>query len=145
MDISFTEMSQSCPMSADPPCRPRRYRAFSGYCNNVQNPRWGNANSKYARLLMPAYEDGVSLPRGGGVTSRSTLPGPRDVSSVVHQDPEREKLQHEHLASMAVVWSLFLAHDLAHTPFSIGKILFHSISSYTEIIITLFNGIRFVF
>lgn len=122
MDISYTSMSKICPMTVDQPCKPKKYRAFSGYCNNVQNPRWGNANTKYTRLLMPAYEDGVSLPRGGGIGTRTTLPGARDVSQTVHEDKEREKLQHEYLASMAVVWSQFLGHDLAHTPFVAGTI-----------------------
>lgn len=119
MDISYTKMGQTCPMTADRPCKARKYRAFSAYCNNVQNPRWGNANTKYARLLMPAYEDGISLPRGGGIGSRTTLPGPREVSLAVHADRDRS---HEHLAAMAVVWGQFIAHDMAHTPFVAGKL-----------------------
>lgn len=45
-------------MEVDFPCQPRKYRAHSGYCNNVQNPTWGNANIKYLRFLPADYADG---------------------------------------------------------------------------------------
>ena len=35
-----------CPLKVDYPCQPGKYRAYNGYCNNVQNPNWGVANRR---------------------------------------------------------------------------------------------------
>lgn len=118
MDISYTAMGKHCPMTADPPCKARKYRSISGYCNNVQNPRWGNANTKYTRLLPPAYEDGVSMPRGEALSGGKHLPSAREVSLGVHTDRDS---QHDYLAAMTVVWGQFVAHDMAHTPLASGE------------------------
>ena len=58
MDVRDTVLSEQCPLEVDFPCQPRKYRAYNGYCNNVQNPRWGNANTRYLRFLPPDYSDG---------------------------------------------------------------------------------------
>ena len=58
MDVRGTVLSDQCPLEVDFPCQPRKYRAYNGYCNNVQNPRWGNANTRYLRFLPPDYFDG---------------------------------------------------------------------------------------
>lgn len=58
----FTLLSEEtvCPQSA-------RYRTFSGYCNNLRNPSWGQAGTAQRRLSdrngkpMVAYEDGTGL------------------------------------------------------------------------------------
>lgn len=64
MDISSTPLTEMCPVPMEFPCEAHKYRSPSGHCNNVQNPNWGNAGSRYARFLPPDYADGVSLPRG---------------------------------------------------------------------------------
>lgn len=56
-DIRGTILSSNCPLEVDFPCQPRKYRAFSGYCNNVQNPSWGNSNRRFVRFLAPDYAD----------------------------------------------------------------------------------------
>ena len=33
-------------VKVDFPCQPGKYRAYNGYCNNVQNPNWGVANRR---------------------------------------------------------------------------------------------------
>lgn len=58
MDVRNTVLADQCPLEVDFPCQPRKYRAYNGYCNNVQNPRWGNANTRYLRFLPPDYSDG---------------------------------------------------------------------------------------
>lgn len=58
MDVRGTVLSDQCPLEVDFPCQPRKFRAYNGYCNNVQNPRWGNANTRYLRFLPPDYSDG---------------------------------------------------------------------------------------
>lgn len=110
MDVRDTSLGDSCPLEVDFPCQPRKYRAFSGYCNNVQSPHWGKANTRYLRFLPAEYSDGVSLPRGIG---HSLLPSPREVSLAVHRD---EDLPHPHLMAITVVWGEFISHDMAHTP-----------------------------
>jgi len=110
MDVRDTSLGDSCPLEVDFPCQPRKYRAFSGYCNNVQSPHWGKANTRYLRFLPAEYSDGVSLPRGIG---HSLLPSPREVSLSVHKD---EDLPHPHLMAITVVWGEFISHDMAHTP-----------------------------
>lgn len=34
------------------------YRSYDGSCNNLNNPTWGMAQSRYARLLPAIYSDG---------------------------------------------------------------------------------------
>lgn len=106
-------------MTVDPPCKPKKYRSISGYCNNVQNPRWGNSYSQYARLLPPAYEDGVSMPRGESLDGNKKLPSAREVSVAAHLDSES---QHNYIAAMTVIWGQFVAHDIAHTPLASGEV-----------------------
>ena len=38
--------SAFCLFKVDFPCQPGKYRAYNGYCNNVQNPNWGVANRR---------------------------------------------------------------------------------------------------
>lgn len=45
-------------------CLASKYRLISGACNNRDHPRWGASNTALARWLPPAYEDGISEPRG---------------------------------------------------------------------------------
>ncbi|KAG8228883.1 hypothetical protein J437_LFUL007620 [Ladona fulva] len=112
MDVRFSELGpEHCPLAVDYPCQPRKYRAFSGYCNNVQNPRWGNAFTRYLRYLPPDYGDGVSLPRQS--SKNQPLPSAREVSLAVHRDVD---LPHPHLMAMAAVWGEFILHDVSHTP-----------------------------
>ncbi|XP_034244219.1 uncharacterized protein LOC117646942 [Thrips palmi] len=109
MDVTNTTLGRGCPLPREAPCPPRKYRAYSGHCNNVQRPLWGAANTRYSRFLSPQYSDGVSLPRGavGG------LPSARSVSLAVHRDSDRP---HLHVVTLLPVWADLLAHDLAHTP-----------------------------
>lgn len=62
-DVRGTILGDVCPVKVDFPCQPGKYRAYNGYCNNVQNPNWGVANRRYLRYLPPDYGDGISIPR----------------------------------------------------------------------------------
>lgn len=110
-DVRGTVLGDQCPVEVDFPCQPRKYRAFNGYCNNVQNPKWGNAITRYLRFLPANYGDGVSVPRqaSGG----DFLPSARSVSLAIHGDHE---VPHKYMTAIAAVFGQFLAHDLAHTP-----------------------------
>jgi hypothetical protein len=51
-DVRGTRLSTLCQIKVDFPCQPGKYRAYNGYCNNVQNPNWGVANRRYCQLLV---------------------------------------------------------------------------------------------
>lgn len=59
-----------CPPD-ESPCDPQTpYRTFSGRCNNLRNPNLSASLTTFARLLPPAYDDGVSKPRSLSVTGQ---------------------------------------------------------------------------
>ncbi|ROT73076.1 Peroxidasin-like protein [Penaeus vannamei] len=116
-DVRGTVLADSCPVEVDFPCQPRKYRAFNGYCNNVQNPRWGNANTRYLRFLPANYGDGVSVPRQ--TSAGEFLPSARAVSLAIHRDHDTP---HKYMTAIAAVFGQFLAHDLSHTPQMAGYI-----------------------
>ncbi|KAG0727503.1 hypothetical protein GWK47_034530 [Chionoecetes opilio] len=64
-DVWGTVLGDQCPVEVDFPCQPWKYRTFNGYSNNVHNPRWGNANTRYLPFLPPNYGDGVAVPAAG--------------------------------------------------------------------------------
>ncbi|KAK4296820.1 hypothetical protein Pmani_030713 [Petrolisthes manimaculis] len=110
-DVRGTVLGDQCPVEVDFPCQPRKYRAFNGYCNNVQNPKWGNAITRYLRFLPANYGDGVSIPRQKN--DGQYLPSARVVSLTIHRDHDTP---HKYMTAIAAVYGQFLAHDLAHTP-----------------------------
>jgi len=123
MDVRNTSLGRDCPLPPEAPCPPRKFRAFSGHCNNVQRPLWGAANTRYSRFLPAQYEDGVSLPRGSSLPPSSTLkndvevqprlPSARAVSLAVHRDANRP---HKYVRAIAAVWGELMSFDIAHTP-----------------------------
>ncbi|RXG73264.1 Chorion peroxidase [Armadillidium vulgare] len=116
-DVRGTILAEQCPVEVDFPCQPRKFRAFNGYCNNVQNPKWGNSNTRYLRFLPANYGDGVSVPRQS--VSGEFLPSARAVSLTVHRDKDTP---HKHMTALTAVFGEFLFHDLTHTPQMAGYI-----------------------
>ncbi|RZF47556.1 hypothetical protein LSTR_LSTR009092 [Laodelphax striatellus] len=112
MDISATTLSRSCPEQMEFPCEAHKYRSMSGHCNNVQNPQWGQAGTRYLRFMPPDYADGISLPRGTPQFS-GRLPSAREVSLIVHSHSD---IPHSHLVVLSAVWAQFIAHDISLTP-----------------------------
>lgn len=49
MDVTNTSLGRGCPLPREAPCPPRKFRAYSGHCNNVQRPLWGAANTRCVR------------------------------------------------------------------------------------------------
>lgn len=110
-DVRGTILGDVCPVKVDFPCQPGKYRAYNGYCNNVQNPNWGVANRRYLRYLPPDYGDGISIPRQD--SGNQFLPSARSVSLGVHSDSD---IPHPHLMSVTAIWGEFIYHDISHTP-----------------------------
>ncbi|XP_071641804.1 peroxidase isoform X1 [Temnothorax longispinosus] len=59
-------------------CQQSRYRSYDGSCNNLRNPTWGLANTRYGRLVRPRYSDGIRAPSGSIIGT--DLPLARTVS-----------------------------------------------------------------
>ncbi|KAA0192579.1 Heme binding peroxidase-1 [Hyalella azteca] len=116
-DVRGTILGDQCPVEVDFPCQPRKYRAFNGYCNNVQNPKWGNANTRYLRFLPADYGDGVSVPRQSA--QGEFLPSSRIVSLTVHGDHSNA---HKYMTALAATLGEFVFHDLFHTPQMAGYV-----------------------
>lgn len=69
--LSTVDVSQSLASPRDEicdelslPCDPgRRYRSYTGWCNNIKHPHQGKSLRAFNRLLQPHYHDGVGAPR----------------------------------------------------------------------------------
>jgi len=108
-DIIVTE---KC-LPADEICdESSKYRTYSGRCNNLANPSWGESNAPHRRLLPPEYDDAISRPRQRSVRG-SKLPNPRKVSQEIHDNVHSPDPK---FTLMLMQWGQFLDHDITHTP-----------------------------
>uniref|UniRef100_T1KSA2 Uncharacterized protein n=1 Tax=Tetranychus urticae TaxID=32264 RepID=T1KSA2_TETUR len=115
-DLRGTRLDAECPRKAVLlPCHPGKYRSFSGHCNNVKHPYWGNSVTTYVRYVPAQYADSISLPRAS--ITGDALPSARDVSLRVHQGSE---VEHPHITTLLVFFSEFVFHDLHHTAQMVG-------------------------
>lgn len=99
-----------------------QYRSIDGTGNNPYHYYAGAGDTQLLRLLTPAYEDGISTPRGGSVTINSPfgpfsipdpdgLPNPRTISNTVAK--QTESIPNFLGASDWLwQWGQFLDHDL---------------------------------
>lgn len=113
VDFGTSAMSQHC--TAPPVCSNihSKYRTFDGTCNNPIPHRsmWGAAGQPMERLLPPAYEDGVWLPRSRAVDG-SPLAATRKISRILLLDTNRPHPKHNLLVMQ---FGQFLAHDLTQS------------------------------
>ncbi|KAG9469338.1 hypothetical protein GDO78_020779 [Eleutherodactylus coqui] len=100
-------------------CKPSPYRSITGECNNRKKPILGASNTGYRRLLMPEYEDGISLPRGW-TQSRPIngfpLPLAREVSNDIVKFPSQSVTSDESRSVMFMQWGQWLDHDTDLSP-----------------------------
>ena len=94
------------------------YRTADGTCNNIRNPTYGAANTKYRRLVNPYYEDSISSPRGwtqsqGSGPFSSPNPSPRVVSTDIVLDQAVNDGRYTHILMQ---WGQFMDHDLDLAP-----------------------------
>ena len=67
-------------------------RDLNGTGNNRANEDWGASDQPFVRVTKPAYQDGVTAPRGV-VNGVQTLPNERDISNVIaNQDKNNDGL-----------------------------------------------------
>ncbi|XP_012227189.1 peroxidase-like [Linepithema humile] len=67
-------------------CQQSRYRSYDGSCNNLRNPTWGLANTRYGRLVRARYSDGIRAP-SRSITGLD-LPSARLVSYTLFPDTD---------------------------------------------------------
>nr|CAD7197864.1 unnamed protein product [Timema douglasi] len=89
-----------------------QFRTITGHCNNLRNPKIGQSLATFARLLPPAYENGVSHPRLTSQTG-APLPSPRLVSTMIHADISN---LHTRYSLMLMQFAQFVDHDITFTP-----------------------------
>ncbi|XP_069037673.1 eosinophil peroxidase [Lepisosteus oculatus] len=111
-------LSELQPLQCETDCLSDRYRSITGECNNRKHPRWGAANTPYARWLPAQYEDGRSAPRSWDPQHRYNghpLPPVRQVSQLVLHTPN-EEISLDSLTQVLVEWGQWIDHDLDLTP-----------------------------
>lgn len=57
-DLVGTALERICPPNPIAECVPGRYRTYSGFCNNVNNPLWGASFEPMQRFIAADYADG---------------------------------------------------------------------------------------
>lgn len=92
----------------------KRVRSVDGRCNNLKNPTWGATETVFARLLQPAYDDGLGTMRSrsvmGGIDGNYVgLPHGRQISLCT--SPLRD-FKHPWMSQAAVFFGQFIDHDL---------------------------------
>ncbi|XP_053780623.1 thyroid peroxidase isoform X1 [Desmodus rotundus] len=112
-----------CPHS----CLADKYRLITGACNNRDHPRWGASNTALARWLPPAYEDGISEPRGWNphfLYNGVPLPPVWEVTRQVIQVPNEAVTEDDQYSDLLVAWGQYIDHDIAFTPQSTSRAAF---------------------
>lgn len=120
IDLSGTQLAltvERCKRRREADCDPKsRFRSGDGQCNNLVNPHWGQAHTCMTRLMPPAYEDGVSEPRGGLRNSR--LPNPRVITRAVNVE---KNVTDMNITLMVMQVGQFLDHDIALAPMEVAE------------------------
>ncbi|XP_066589731.1 peroxidase-like isoform X2 [Prorops nasuta] len=88
-------------------CVKSRYRTYDGSCNNLQNPTWGMANTRYGRLLRANYGDGISAPTRS--TKGTDLPYARLVSYTMFPPAD---VKDSVWSLVAMQYGQIMAHDM---------------------------------
>lgn len=102
--------NRQIPLPSVPVCDPKyKYRSFDGTCNNLKNPRFGQANTVNQRLMGPAtYADGISKIRLSA--SGAPLPSTRLITTIVTMN---ESVSNNDASLLTMQWGQFLDHDFS--------------------------------
>ena len=91
------------------------YRNIEGENNNQTHKDWGKAGQQLLRIAPPAYEDGISQPRGYLGNGKSSLPNPRSISNEFCKQDHKRKNQ-KGASAWFWLWGQFIDHDLDLSP-----------------------------
>lgn len=99
------------------------FRTMTGWCNNLEEPKFGQSFTQHDRLLPNAYEDGLSRARqfsvvAGANGARQSLPSPRLISTRIHDD--RSHLHNRYSLALMQFGQFAVDHDLTRTPFAVA-------------------------
>lgn len=117
IDVEF----ESSPLGHHCPSRPNceksansKYRILDGSCNNPIPHRniWGSAGQPMERILPPAYEDGIWLPRIHSAVDGSPLLSARETSRILFADNNRP---HPKYNLLVMQFGQFIAHDVTQS------------------------------
>ena len=99
-----------------------KYASINGRNNNLEND-FGVTGAQLLRLLDNAYNDGISIPRGGPLNA-STLPNPRTISNII-SDQTDSVTNFLGASDWIWQWGQFIDHDFdlneANEAFSPGE------------------------
>lgn len=88
-----------------------KYRSIDGSCNHISDRDLGQSFTSYARLLFPAYLDGIMEFRRS-VNKKHALPSPRQISNSLVQNID---VADKEFTLAVMQWGQFISHDMAHT------------------------------
>lgn len=101
------------------------FRTITGWCNNLNQPKFGQSFTTLDRILTNAYEDGLSKPRQSSVVlasqqtgERLPLPSARLISTTMHDD--KSQLHARYSLALMQFGQFGVDHDLTRTPFSVA-------------------------
>lgn len=101
------------------------FRTITGWCNNLNQPKFGQSFTPLDRILPNAYEDGLSKPRQFSVVlaskktgDRLRLPSARLISTTMHDD--KSNLHVRYSLALMQFGQFGVDHDLTRTPFSVA-------------------------
>lgn len=99
------------------------FRTMTGWCNNLNNPKFGASFTQHDRLLPSSYDDGLSKPRSFSVLldsnkRRVLLPSPRLISTTIHDGAS--KLHTRYSLALMQFGQFAVDHDLTRTPFGVA-------------------------
>ncbi|XP_054081978.1 peroxidase [Zeugodacus cucurbitae] len=83
------------------------YRTFDGSCNNFENPGYGMATSRYMRMMIPKYSDGVYSPTSS--ITGAPLPNARLLSLALYGETS---LPDDFRTMAFLQWGQLVAHDM---------------------------------
>ncbi|XP_014230679.1 peroxidase [Trichogramma pretiosum] len=98
----------SCNINEPLACPSSRYRSYDGSCNNLREPSWGAANTRYSRLAPANYADNVHAPPVS--QNGNPLPLAREVSFTLFPDVD---IQDRIWTLVSMQWGQIMTHDMA--------------------------------
>src|SRR5262245_1473479 len=79
-------------------------RTLDGSGNNVANPTWGQAGTRYLRVTSPNYADGIGKMVSG--------PSPRYISNRIFNDLGQNLFSENDISQWGWAWGQFIDHDI---------------------------------